>query len=231
MKVFWWEAESLPHVEVFETISALDAETTMLLRTVMKGTSQQGRELNAAKILANLDQNPTAWLMRAQRARGVDLPLSAEEMATIQDLLARGQTMDLAKYVARLQTATLPEQIVTLRKAGLLTGIKGRVLDLIGTGLNGVLDAVDRGPAVLLDMLAAKAMQREWGARTGQRLPMAKFRSVGGLSGAEAQQYGRGLVKGMNEAWAAIGGKAAQAGGSFADRLSRWSDAIRSPDQ
>lgn len=217
--------------EVDEQIAALDGETTALLRTLMKGTSQQGRELNAAKILANLDRNPTAWLMRAQRIKGPDLPLSAEEMAKVNDLLQRGRTLELAQYLASLQTATVPEKIAALRKAGLLTGIKGRVLDLIGTGLNGVLDAVDRGPAVLLDTLAAKAMQREWGQRTGERLPMAKFRSVAALGGVEAQQYGRGLIKGMDEAWTAIGGKAAtQGGGSFADRLARWSDAIRSAD-
>ena len=186
-----------------------DAKALMLMGAAMRGSSEQGRALNANKILANLTNDPLVWAMRAQRAMG-DVPLRPDQMAEIRRHAADPDKTALLKYIAGLQKTPVPQQIVTLLNAGLFTRPAARVLDLVG-GVGNVM--VEQGalsyPRAVLDWLIGRTI-------TGQRTATA-------MRPADVAQMARGAGNGLREAAQLMGIPDLMQGGPKA-----WVEAIRS---
>lgn len=186
-----------------------DAKALMLMGAAMRGSSEQGRALNANKILANLTNDPLVWAMRAQRAMG-DVPLRPDQMAEIRRMATDPDKTALLKYIAGLQKTPVPQQVVTLLNAGLFTRPAARVLDLVG-GVGNVM--VEQGalsyPRAVLDWLIGRTI-------TGQRTATA-------MRPADIAQMARGAGNGLREAAQLMGLPDLVQGGPKA-----WVEAIRS---
>ena len=100
-------------------IATNDSEASQLLDVLMRGTSEQGRTLNANKIMAGLTDDPVLWLVRASRHAG--RPLADAERAEILSLLEAGKRQEMLRYVGTLKSHTTSEKLVTAWKSGLLT--------------------------------------------------------------------------------------------------------------
>lgn len=179
---------------LLQQIDDIDQQNVSLLSTIMAGRREQGRALNANKILANLTSDPTYWLLKAQRVKGADL-LSQEQRITIANLLNKGEAgrKELLQYLATLRKAGLGEQIAQLRRAGLLTGAAGRIRDVISTGSNVVLQPLLRVPGALTDVIASRYAAAQLGGKGAQYASTAmptisEFRAMGQGAATGAKQ-------------------------------------------
>lgn len=176
---------------------SLQAQNDRLLTRFIKDRSQTGRDLNNLKILAASSLDPAAWLARARRLRGA--PLLAEQEAEITRLAQAAvadpsQRVALARYVARLRTASNWEKAVTAWKAGLLTSPTTHLANLTGNVTMAVLESAKDAPAALFDRIMSVA--------TGTR-------TVGGLRLRTVEASLRGARQGLREAADVIRGGAA----------------------
>jgi len=199
-------------------VARLDAEANDLLAAVMKGASQQGRDLQANKILANL-RSPEAALIKAQRMLGSRV-LTAGEKSELVQLVNQGDQEAIAGYIAKLRKASLPEQLVVLRKAGLLTSIKNRVLDLTSNAISLFeQQGLSKPVQVATDFLLSK--------QTGQRTRFLGNRDL------YRSQVSTGLRQGMGQALDAMGiteltkGGLPKDGAQLRDRARRWIEKMR----
>lgn len=201
-----------------DAVVRLDAEANDLLKAVMRGASEQGRDLQANKILANL-RSPEAALIRAQRHLGERL-LTPEEKAHLVGLVNAGDQEAVAGYIAGLRKASLPEQLVVLRKAGLLTSVRNRVLDLTSNVISLFEQQGLSKPAqVAADFLLAR--------QTGQRTRFFGNRDL------YRQQVGTGLRRGFTEALDEMGiheltkGGLPRNGAQLRQRVHNWVEKMR----
>lgn len=199
-------------------VTRLDAEANDLLSAVMKGASQQGRDLQANKILANL-RSPEAALIKAQRMLGSRV-LTPTEKTELLQLVNQGDQAAVASYIAELRKASLPEQLVVLRKAGLLTSVKNRVLDLTSNAISLFeQQGLSKPVQVATDFLLSK--------QTGQRTRFLGNRDL------YRAQVSTGLRQGLAEAIDAMGipeltkGGLPRDGAQLRDRVRRWIARIR----
>lgn len=164
--------------------SALERQTDVLLGKFVKARSQTGRDLNNLKILAEGSLDPVTWNVRAKRMLG-DEPFTDEHRAEIMRLINAGDRAGLATYVAKLRKPTRGEKLITLWKAGLLTGPPTHIANALGNTTMSALEVAKDIPAAGLDAL--------FGAVTGQR---TKNLSLAGAARASL----RGAKQGAREA-------------------------------
>lgn len=203
----------------------LEAQTGELLKVFMKGTSAQGRALQAQRVLANLTSDPTYWFVKGQRVKGAEV-LTAAERTRITDLLNAGPEKrdDLMRYLASLRRTGLVGQVAQLRRGSLLSGVTGRLYDFVGTGLN-MLEGGTRPLQAALDRAASYAASKKVGGTTAQ------YRSLLAPTWDEIKRTVRGAWDGGRNAIESLGV------GSFAPRNIRekglrasakeWSEFIR----
>lgn len=145
-----------------------------LLDVWMRLRSEDGRNLAMHRMMADSTWDLGFWMLRAKRALGlppsVDLPDDVQ--IELQDILAKGDEAeqsgqdtrrirdDLARRVAKLEKQTFWEILTTLRKAGLLTGIKTHLRNLGGNASFQVLEELARMPAVVVDVALSTATHR-----------------------------------------------------------------------
>jgi len=151
-------------------IADLDTETASLLSTIMAGRKAQAQALNANKILANLTSDPTYWLIRGQRVKGA-LELTQEERTNIANLLNKGEAGrgELLQYLASLRKTSWLGQAAQMRRAFFLTGLSGRIRDVISTG-NTVLVApiLRAGGGAAADALVSRYIAGKLGGTAAQ---------------------------------------------------------------
>jgi hypothetical protein len=203
--------------QIESDVARLDREANQLLRTVMRGASQQGRDLQANKILANL-RSPEAVMIRAQRLLGQERLLAPDEKTEILRLANTGDERALWGYVAGLRKAPVSEQVMMLRKSGLLTSLVGRAYDVTSNVTSWIEHQGLSKPAqVLTDILLSKAM-------TGQRT-----RHFGNTK-LYIGQVGAGFKRGLTDAAESMGVDALKRGDLPTDglqlrqRARRWVD-------
>lgn len=209
-----------------ESVVRLDAEANQYLRTVMKGASQQGRDLQANKILANL-RSPEAAAIKAQRHLG-DRLLTPDEKTELARLVNAGDESATAAYIAGLRKSSLPEQLVVLRKAGLLTSLRNRGADVLSNFIGQFeQQGISKPVQVLTDYFLAK--------QTGERTRFHGNRDL------YRKEVGRGLRSGITQAAESMGlpeltrGGLPSSGPELQRRVTAWIDRMRkveiSPEQ
>lgn len=197
-------------------IEALDGQSNQLLTVLMKGATEQGRALNANKILANLTTDPTYWMLKAQRLKDGDV-LTLPEKEAISSFLNRGDREGLVQYLASLRQTPWYQQIVTLRKAGFLTAIPGRMKDFLSTGANVLSEGVLQAPEAALDAIVSNVAARVAGGAA------SKYRTTALPSMMQWQSTLEGARKGLQEAGKLVGVDAFREGGARG-----WASHIRS---
>lgn len=212
------ELDDAARAAMVEELHTLDGQTNQLLSTLMRGATEQGRALAANRILANLTANPTYWMLKAQRIRGGEA-LTAPEKETIQRLLNENKKDELMKYLSSLRQATWYQQIVALRKAGLLTGLKGRAADFISTGGNILTEGMLQAPEAMLDALVSNIAARRAGGSA------VSWRTTAMPSIEQTLATLKAARKGVSEAGKLMGTTAAKE-----DGLKGWVGHIRSAE-
>lgn len=167
--------------------NALEAEESFINKAIkkrIKSGTEAGRAIVAYKIIANNTLDPAFWLDKAQRRLGENKELTAEQIGVINDLIKNQDRIGLATFVANLGESSLPEKVVTLWKAGLLTGFRTQEANIISNAAFGTLETIKDIPATAFDMGRA--------AITGK--PRAKALTPRGVT-----SQGRGLIVGTKK--------------------------------
>ena len=152
-------ASSIADVEAARVaFDVADARFSKSVGHLMSAKSEQGRALGMNRILANQINSPDYWLLKAQKVAGSNL-LSADQRTEIIRLFNQGDFTKLMQYQASLRTSSIGQQIASLRKIGLLSSIKARTADLVGTAGHAIeyLAGV-RNIGAAIDPLVSKAL-------------------------------------------------------------------------
>ena len=192
--------EAAPYVA---QINVLQGETNALLATYMPASSATGRALNAMKIAAQDSMDPVTWVIRAAKVSGVtELPPSIA--AEITRLTNAKDKQGLMKLLANLQKSDISEQVVTLGKATMLSGLPTHAMNLLSTAYNvfGIEHLKDL-PASWFDSLlsswAGTERTKHWGSVAAQ-LGAAQKGAQQGIESARDVLHGR-LPEGSLERW------------------------------
>lgn len=147
------------------------------IRKRIKGGTEAGRAVAAFRIMANQTMDPAYWLDKAKRQIGNDKDLPADVVSAVTDLIGQNDRIGLARFISKLGESSGWEKAITLWKAGLLTGVKTTIANVVSNAAFAGLETVKDVPAAAFD--AARA--------TVTRSPRSK--SVG-LSNVTAQPAG-----------------------------------------
>lgn len=140
--------------ELTRSIAAMEAQNHSLLAEFIPARSQTGRDLNSMKILANATLDPAVWFAKAKRLRDGFDPTS-DQMRQIGEYIEQGNRLGLIQYMGTLRKSTPTEQVLALRKAGLLTGPTTHVRNTLGNLTMGILETAKDVPATIADNLVS----------------------------------------------------------------------------
>lgn len=183
-----------------QEIADLDLQNASLLPTLMAGRSEQGRALNANKALASLTSNPTYWLIRGQRVKGAT-SLTQDERIKIANLLNKGEAGrgELMQFLASLRKTSKLGQTAQIFRAGLLTGLAGRMRDVLSTGNTVLVQPILRTPGAAVDAIASRYVASSLGG------PATQYRAATVPRIEEWRAMGRGAWEGMQDAAKMLG--------------------------
>ena len=179
----------------------LERSANGLIDTLYKTRTQDGRNLVFHRIMAASRDgfDVDYWLNRARKAGGGALTDDTKSLIgrlTEQGRLAReagdaaGEQkagLALAKAMQQLDHSGLLETILTLRKAGLLSGLPTQGRNLGGNTAWMVMNEVAAGPAAAADIFMSMA--------TGRRTVMANYKGVAAAGKEMAARGVRELVQ------------------------------------
>ena len=181
---------------VQRNLQQMEQDRRTLLDVWMRMRSEDGRNLAMHRMMADSTWEDgrgfdhAYWLSRARRALGLppgmDLPVTVSRK--LNDILSRGDQIaatgegspvavqqELADLLTELDRDGWLEIIATLRKAGLLTGIKTHLRNLGGNTGFQIAEELSRVPAAMIDM----ALSTMTGRRTVQGIsPTAVARAT-----------------------------------------------------
>lgn len=178
-----------------------------LMDVWMRQRSEDGRNLAMHRMMVGSIESwydPTFWRSKARRELGlpVGTQLPTDVWRALQDILGRGRTavetgqpvepiqLELSRFLTRLKKSTFWETVVTIWKAGLLTGLMTHKVNFISNTTFAVAEEVAKAPAVLVDMAV--------GTLTGRR-------TVHGISARAVAAAGRhAATKGIADAVAVL---------------------------
>lgn len=126
-------------------------QNDVLIGKFTQARSEAGRALNALKIVANWDMDPANWLIRMRRAYGQELPDELRDQ--VYELINAGDKVGLAQLLRDNRQADLLEKFQTLRKAGLLTGLRTHEANILGNTSMLALETVKDVPAYVADRI------------------------------------------------------------------------------
>lgn len=135
-------------------------QQTQLVKMFFPRVSEAGRTLNTLKMTAGRGlkpENEFQWHVRLRRVAGRDL--LPEELVALRQALKHAdhaKVRQLAESLVKPIHWLSPEAILTLRKAGLLTGLRTQARNLLSNTTEGVMRQGDAGGAAVLDWLASK---------------------------------------------------------------------------
>lgn len=184
-------------------IGAIEQENRQLLKMFIPKASDFGRNLNSLKILANRRLDPFTWVAKAQKLAGREL--TPEEIATIHTHIGNGERTKLVRFVGDLQKPVGffdRDFWTTLRRAGLLTGIKTQARNLLSNFGELGMRQLDQPVAAVYDALATALIRQVSKGKVGHRTipflsPLARMKAslVGAYRGLKEM---RGVMKGQN---------------------------------
>jgi 2'-5' RNA ligase len=176
-----------------KAIAEKETDVRSLLDTWMRMRSEDGRNLAMHRMVSDSTENwqdHTYWMTKAKRMSGLPpgTQLPTHILRDLRKLLERGHQavvegkpvepiqQELALYMMRMQRTALLDVISTVRRAGLLTGLKTIGRNIIGNTLFQVMEELARIPAVIVDFIISQFGQR---SRTVQAVnPAAVWRSA-----------------------------------------------------
>ena len=212
-KAFLAETDDAARATIREEMDALDGRANQTLSLLMKADTEAGRSLAARRLLANLTTDPTYWMLKAQRVKGGE-SLAPAEKETVNAFLNTGDRAGLVSYLAGLRRDPWYQQVVVLRKAGLLTAIKGRLADFLSTGGNILSESVLQAPEAAVDALASLVAARKVQNAGKLGVPKSQFRTAVMPSPQQTKATLRGAWDGIGEAAKLMGWSAAKEGGA-----------------
>ena len=190
-----------------DEIELFDGISNKLLSQVMKMDRASGQSLAARRYMAKQITDPMYWQLKGSKAKQ-GAPLTLDEKAQVDKLIAAGDPEKLMQYMGRLQKSSTLEQLASLRAAGLLTAIPGRLRDLISTSANYAMTALQRYPGAGVDALISKAVSRKLGGDVAQYRSMAlpstqEFKAAfgGGQQGLERAKASMGFGQRSMAEW------------------------------
>jgi hypothetical protein len=126
-----------------ERASLFDAFTTQRTET--------GRNLAALKIAAFSNNDPVAWVARAQQL--AKRPLSDTEMIAVREAAKNGDRDAFFRIAGDLQQFTAREKFNSLFKAGLLSRPSTSITNILGNTVMAGLESAKEYPAAFFDRL------------------------------------------------------------------------------
>lgn len=169
--------------ELRPQISASSRELDVALTKVVRGGTEAGRTVAAFRIMAGQSLDPAFWFIKAKQMLGAR-EFTRETEQTILTLIADGDRIGLANFVAMLRKPSIAEKAITLWKAGLLTAFTTHLANVGGgvtmASLMTASDVIGTG----LDVMAALF--------TGKRMVT--------ISPATIAAKARGIVRGVKDA-------------------------------
>jgi plasmid stability protein len=179
--------------------------------------SADGRNLAMHRIMADSTWDVGFWMQKARRAQGLppgsQLPEAVE--SSVRQILVKGEKAatagdvagqeaakrELAQTMAKMDETGWLETISSLRKAGLLTGLKTHARNIGGSGAFQAMEEVSRIPAALVDIGLSVFSKRRtvagaspWAvARAGQEAATKGLREASQIlrSGATAEDLAK----------------------------------------
>ncbi len=142
--------------ELLRSIDELEKENRALLRMFVPAASEFGRNLNSLKALAKVSLDPFTWRVKATRIAGREL--LPEEEQTINHLVNTGNRAALVRFLEGLAPkvrAFSLESFVTLRRAGLLTGLRTQVRNFLSNTGEAIMRQLESPVTALMDRLAS----------------------------------------------------------------------------
>jgi hypothetical protein len=186
-------------------IAVLEGEVNKLLTDYMPAISEAGRVLNAAKILAQNTMDPGVWMMRASKIAGDPAAVPTSVRNEIVRLTEAKDKAGLIKLLGLLNKSGIAEQIVTLGKAGMLSGIPTHMMNLFSTATNVFLEEFKDIPASLVDRFLvsstglASERTKSWGSVKARLSAAAEGARDGYINALEVMK-GNPLI-GQAEKW------------------------------
>lgn len=153
------------------------------LKRRVKGGTEAGRAVAAFRILANRSMDPAYWYTVAQRRLG-ERPFTAEIKVQIDEAIAGGDRLGLAKVIGGLNRAGFVDKLSTLAKAFMLSNPGTDVRNLGGNAVYNAALALSDVPATALDRIVSIA--------TGVRSKSLSLRQAG--------EAARGIGSGVQKA-------------------------------
>lgn len=164
------------HPNDIDLIRKLNTEETLLNKAIKKrirGGTEAGRSVVAFKILANKTMEPAYWLSKAKKQIGSDKELPAEVVTAITKLIDSNDRIGLANFISKLGESGGLEKAIGLWKAGLLTGVKTHLANIMSNTTMAGLETAKDIPATAFDAIRA-------GMTGGQRTKAVSLDSVFG---------------------------------------------------
>lgn len=161
-------------------VSALNAQNDLLLRKFIPARTAAGRNLNALRIIASRNFEPTWWLAKARDIKGE--PLTDAELAQIRGLLNTQDREGLVRAIAQLHQASGLDKAAAFWKANLLSSPKTHLVNTVANAALGTLEVAKDVPAAMTDQLLFLATGRR--SLAGPSLLQAKAAAEGARSGA-----------------------------------------------
>lgn len=153
--------------QLMDQADELYQQMPKMLKVIQSAKHAQGQALGQNRILANVTTDPTFWILKGQRVKGAEV-LTLLEQNTIVSLANSGKQEKLIQYLANIRRSPILDQVLQLRKAGLLTALAGRARDLVGTGAHLIAETAQRAPASLADAVLSRVASAKTGIATGE---------------------------------------------------------------
>jgi hypothetical protein len=167
-------------LELQSRINLMEEKEKALLKRYIGGMSANGRNLVAARLMAERTMSPAAWLAKAQRTIGADQDLPTSIRNRIVDMAEKKDKTGLVKQIRDLEKPLMwynPGYLGTLVRAGMLTLPVSLGRALFGNSGYRVAETVAKPTTMLGDKL--------FSAVTGRRTQM-----LSGVEGASRKIEG-----------------------------------------
>jgi hypothetical protein len=182
------------YADLAQRVALMESRADALLQRFVRGASQQGRDFNALKILANQTTDPFVWLTKLQRVMGPGEMVTRDMRRKIVDLAEKGDRLGLANEVQKHRKPLTWRDTAywtTLIRAGMLTLPVSVGRALFGNTGRAAYETMAQPGAVAADAIFSLITHK-------------RAVTFGGFTGAKARLGG--FVRGLKQSPAALRG-------------------------
>lgn len=169
--------------ELERQIASIYHNQKLALKKLVKGGTEAGRAVAAYRYQASQSMDPFVWKNKAYRILGDEnfngnISKQIDDILLNKDLITEEKQLMLARFMAGLEQPGVLQKLITLWKAGLLTGVGTHATNMIGNIGMGSLERFTKTISVPID----KAMAIITDQRT-QAFPSLESYQSGALRG------------------------------------------------